>query len=169
MIELKPFTESDFTRLINWIDSPRFLIQWGAWKFKYPLDNTQLNEYLSETKGETPKRMVFKGIKIGTNEVIGHIELDNINRTNSSASVCRVLVGPPDLKGRGFGSAMVREIVSIGFDQLALHRIDLQVYEFNKAAIACYEKVGFVKEGLLRKYREVDNEYWNLTWMGLLK
>lgn len=40
---------------------------------------------------------------------------------------------------------------------------------FNVSAIACYEKVGFIKEGLLRDSRKNDDEYWNLWEMSILE
>lgn len=64
---------------------------------------------------------------------------------------------------------MVRKIVEIGFEQLGLHRIELVVFDFNEAAIRCYEKCGFVKEGLLRDARRVGNEYWSLYIMSILE
>ena len=45
----------------------------------------------------------------------------------------------------------------------------LGVFDFNTAAIKCYEKVGFKKEGLLRDARKNGNEYWNLIEMGILE
>ena len=81
--------------------------------------------------------------------VVGHIELNDIDMRNNSATVCRVLVGEPSLRGKGIGIQMLRRLLQIGFDGLGLHRIDLVVFDFNRAAIKCYEGVGFVKEGRL--------------------
>lgn len=64
---------------------------------------------------------------------------------------------------------MVRKLLEIGFSQLGLHRIDLRVYEFNASATSCYEKVGFVREGLMRKVQKVDGEYWDAVVMSILK
>ena len=64
---------------------------------------------------------------------------------------------------------MARQIVEIGFNQYDLHRIELKVYDFNLVAISCYQKVGFVKEGLLREAQREGDEYWNVVLMGILK
>ena len=101
--------------------------------------------------------------------MVGHIELNNIDLRNKSARVCRVLVGEPSLRGRGIGTQMMRRLLKIGFDQLGLHRIDLFVFDFNKAAIRCYEKLGFVKEGHLREVRRIGGEYWSLYHMSILE
>lgn len=48
------------------------------------------------------------------------------------------------------------------------HKISLQVWPHNEAAIALYEKFGFEHEGLLRKhYRRKNGELWDALVMGL--
>jgi len=80
------------------------------------------------------------------------------------------------LRGGRIPSESVAELVGIcgqalhiGFDDLGLHRIDLGVYDFNTAAIRCYELEGFVKEGHLRQARRVGDEIWSLDLMGILE
>ncbi|HEC86607.1 MAG TPA: N-acetyltransferase [Thermoplasmatales archaeon] len=169
MIELQPFTKSDFQRLINWIDSPELLLQWGGPTFFYPLDESQLEQYLGESEGIKPKKMIFKAIDNETRNVVGHIEIDNIDRKSNSARICRVLVGSPNLRNRGIGSLIMKAILKICFRQLKLHRVELQVWSVNKSAIACYEKIGFVKEGLLRDARRMGNRYYNVYQMSMLE
>lgn len=44
-----------------------------------------------------------------------------------------------------------------------------QIDNLNKSAISCYEKIGFVKEGLLRESKRVGETYWNLWEMSMLE
>ncbi len=64
---------------------------------------------------------------------------------------------------------MIEEILKIAFKELNLHRVSLGVFDFNYSAIACYEKAGFIKEGLLRDARKTGNEYWSLWEMSILE
>ncbi|GET35556.1 putative acetyltransferase [Microseira wollei NIES-4236] len=73
------------------------------------------------------------------------------------------------MRGQGIGTEMVRKTLAIGFDRLDLHRISIGVFDFNKEAIACYEKVGFVKEGYLRESWRVGDEYWSIYIMSMLE
>jgi RimJ/RimL family protein N-acetyltransferase len=73
------------------------------------------------------------------------------------------------MRGQGIGRLMIEEILKIAFRELKLHRVSLGVFDFNKSAIACYEKAGFVKEGLLRDSVRMGNEYWNLWEMSILE
>lgn len=63
---------------------------------------------------------------------------------------------------------MLHEVLTYGFDVLHLHRIELVVFDFNKPAIACYEKAGFRAEGHLRDVVRIGDKYWNWILMSVL-
>lgn len=169
MVELKYFERSDFKQLINWIDSPAFLLQWGGPGFDYPLNDSQLEKYIENANNENGETMVYKVIDHETGETIGHISLGKIDRKNKSARVGKVLVGDKNTRGKGIGQQMIKEILKIAFDELQLHRVSLGVFDFNVSAIACYEKAGFIKEGFLRDSRKNGEEYWSLWEMSILE
>lgn len=154
--------------MISWVKSPEFLLQWAGPIFKYPLDNSQLGEYINGAEGDFVKRRIFKLIVADSNEVVGHIELNDIDEKNKSATLCRVLIGAPSLRGKGTGTQMVTKLLAIGFEQSGLHRIDLVVFDFNKAAINCYKRAGFKIEGRLRDARRFGDQYWSLYQMSIL-
>jgi RimJ/RimL family protein N-acetyltransferase len=168
-IDLRPFGRPDFARLIGWITSPEFLLQWAGPIFTYPLNEAQLLTYILGSEGPNSTKRIFKAVDVNKDRVVGHIELNNIDPLNRSASICRVLVGDPFLRGRGVGTQMMKKVLEIGFDQLKLHRIDLVVFDFNNVAIRCYERLGFVKEGHLREIRRIGEEYWSLYQMSILE
>ena len=169
MVVLEPFTEADFDRLIGWIPSSEFLLQWAGPDFEYPLTRERLSEHLTDAQGDLPSKLIYKVVDSEDGTVIGYIELAAIDRCNGSARVCRVLVGDPAYRGRGVGTVMMEKIVEIGFCRLDLHRIELAVFDFNTSAIRCYEKVGFVKEGHLRECRKADDGYWSFYIMAILR
>jgi RimJ/RimL family protein N-acetyltransferase len=50
-----------------------------------------------------------------------------------------------------------------------VHKLSLEVFPSNEAAIALYRKFGFVEEGRLRShYRRQSGELWDVLVMGLL-
>lgn len=162
MIRLEPFERSDFKQLIAWIDSPEFMVQWGGKTFSYPLTDQQLESYINSDT------LSYRVVYEENNEVIGHISLTP-DPENQSGRIGKVIVGNKHLQGLGIGQQMIRQVLDIAFGQLNVHRVSLGVFDFNHAAIACYEKAGFVKEGMLREARKVGNEFWNLWEMGILE
>jgi RimJ/RimL family protein N-acetyltransferase len=64
---------------------------------------------------------------------------------------------------------MISKVLDIGFYELNLSRIELNVYTYNTPAFKCYEKLGFQREGLKRKVTKYKDEYWDGYIYGLLK
>lgn len=50
-------------------------------------------------------------------------------------------------QGRGIGRALVGELVAIAEDWMDIRRLELTVFTDNAAAIALYERLGFIREG----------------------
>lgn len=169
MVKLQYFERSDFNQLIQWIGSPEFLLQWGGPGFDYPLNDAQLEKYIENANSDDAETLVYKVIDGDNGDVIGHISLGKIDRRNKSARIGKVLIGNQNVRGKGTGQQMIRELLKIAFDELHLHRVSLGVFDFNLSAIACYEKAGFRKEGLLRDSRKNGEEYWSLWEMSILE
>ena len=74
----------------------------------------------------------------------------------------------PPFRGRGLGKALmevtVREALRNG-----LIRIKLGVFSDNTRAIALYEKIGFVREGVLRDHVLIDGHYQDLIMMAMVR
>lgn len=69
-------------------------------------------------------------------------------------------------RGRGVGSALVRAAIERARGQ-GLHKLCLEVFPTNTAAIGLYRKFGFVEEGRRSKhYRRASGELWDAIVMG---
>ena len=172
MIRLEYMTRDDFVKVLDWNKNttPEFLLQWAGPMFEYPLTEEQLGTYFSRGVNEQESdTFVYKIVEAEINQCVGMIELGKIDRRNKSGRVGRFLIGEQDFRGRGIGQLVLQTIIGIGFEEFGLHRISLGVFDFNQPAIRCYEKVGFVKEGLLRDSRKVGYCYWSLYEMSILE
>lgn len=171
MIKLEYFDREDFQQLIEWMNSEHLITNWAGSLFKYPLTEDSLDWYIEDTNNiKSSDSFIYKAVSTATGKTVGHISLGSISDKNKSARISRVLVGNTAERGKGVCTGMIKAILKIGFEDLQLHRISLGVYDFNTAAIRCYEKCGFVKEGLMRDVlRYADNTYWNLIEMSILE
>ena len=98
---------------------------------------------------------------------IGEAVLNEINWRNRAASF-RIALAGSRFFGQGYGTEATRLIVTYGFEQLGLHRIELEVFAFNPRAQRVYEKVGFVREGVRRDALFWDGAFHDAMIMGLL-
>ena len=72
-----------------------------------------------------------------------------------------------DWRGHGVGSALLREAISRARRQ-GLHKLCLEVFAHNTAAIALYRRCGFAEEGRrVGQYRRASGELWDSIVMGL--
>jgi RimJ/RimL family protein N-acetyltransferase len=70
-------------------------------------------------------------------------------------------------RGRGVGRALLAEAIDRA-RAAGAHKVALQVWPHNAAAIALYERFGFEREGYLqRHYRRRSGELWDAIIMGL--
>ena len=70
-------------------------------------------------------------------------------------------------RGHGVGGALLAEAIERA-GAAGAHKLALQVWPHNTAAIALYERFGFRREGYLRRhYRRRSGELWDAVIMGL--
>jgi len=89
--------------------------------------------------------------------VLGMFKLIQLDHRSSHVAYLGGLAIHPDFAGRGYGNKMMEEIIELG-RQINLLRIELTVDVINNKAIRLYEKAGFVKEGILKKYTWLKSE-----------
>ena len=70
---------------------------------------------------------------------------------------------------KGLGTEATNLVLEYAFNTLSLHRVELRVLEYNKRAIACYKKCGFVIEGLERDSALVEDKWESDVMMSILE
>ncbi|QCE40359.1 GNAT family N-acetyltransferase [Psychroserpens sp. NJDZ02] len=133
------------------------LIQFAGQVFTFPIDQKQVELYLSDSN-----RTVFK-IENENNETVGIAEI-SIPEENS-AKLARILIGEKSMRGKGIGTVLINKLTEYAFNNLKKERIILNVYSWNIGAIKCYEKVGFSKTDKPIKYVKVGNVEWETIEM----
>jgi RimJ/RimL family protein N-acetyltransferase len=103
----------------------------------------------------------------GTGRCVGEVVLNDLDAGNDSCNF-RILIGPEG-RDRGLGGEATRLVLDHAFRTTGLHRIGLEVYEFNPRARRVYEKAGFRAEGVLRDALRFDDVRINAVVMSLLR
>lgn len=97
----------------------------------------------------------------------GEVVLNELDRDNQACNFGILLCGDSD-RGRGLGTEATRLILAHAFESVGLHRVDLEVYQFNPRARRVYEKVGFIYEGIRRAALLWDGEWIDAHVMSIL-
>jgi RimJ/RimL family protein N-acetyltransferase len=73
----------------------------------------------------------------------------------------------PEFRGRGLGKRIALETIRAA-RAAGLERIELEVFASNGRAIALYQSLGFVVEGVKKRSRKIDGQYDDNVCMALL-
>jgi RimJ/RimL family protein N-acetyltransferase len=163
-IYLRPLDLADTPVLMTWMNDPEVTRQLRAYR---PIMRLAEEEFLR--KLSTSETDVALGIMVREPEqFIGVTGLHRLDIRNRHAEF-GITIGEKSAWGKGHGTEATRLMVQYAFDRLNLHRVWLNVYEFNERARHVYEKVGFRMEGRLRQDTYRDGRYWDTFVMGVLR
>ncbi len=73
----------------------------------------------------------------------------------------------PAYRGQGLGRRLMETTLRAA-QKTGFARVELDVYEDNSRAIALYEKLGFVREGIIRRAARIDGRFIDAIGMALL-
>jgi ribosomal protein S18 acetylase RimI-like enzyme len=133
----------------------------GRWiSVEAPVDVAQRRRRMvEELEGEQTVMLVAEA----GGELVGQLDL---RLARYGVADLGMLVAP-GWRRRGVGSALMAEAITRA-RAAGAHKLTLQVWPHNTAALALYERFGFQREGYLRRhYRRRSGELWDAVVMGL--
>ncbi len=134
-----------------------------------PISRRELKEDMEKNlEKDRPDFIPFSIHTLAENRLIGDIALFFIRWTHGDSFV-GIGIQERELWGKGYGTDAMRVILRYAFAELNLHRVSLDVYEYNPRAIRSYEKCGFKLEGRARKSLNRFGRRWDDIHMGVLR
>ena len=115
-----------------------------------------------------PPASMFLIRTLEDDRLIGDVGLDPV-RDGHGDTFLGIGIGEREYWGKGYGSDAMRVILRYAFTEQNLHRVSLNVFEYNPRAIRSYEKVGFKHEGRSRGVLHRAGRRWDLIFMGILR
>lgn len=170
-ITLEPLLEEDYPLVVEWINAhdKDFIFQWAGNVYSYPLTEKQMKEhYCNGINSMESGVFIYKILEKDTQDTIGTIQLGRIDMSKHEGYIGRFLMKNEDYRGKGIGTAVLNELVRIGFEQFNLKVLKLYVFHLNTQAIRCYKKVGFIQGEIQENvYQSLRGDYWNRIEMVL--
>lgn len=163
LVTLRQLTGDDAPALLPMLEDEETARLTGS-RLKPPMAELARSWYTS--RPDQHDRLDLAIVDRATGDVSGEVVLNEWDEDNESCSFRICLV--PGSYGRGLGTEATRLIVGYAFEELALHRVSLEVYAFNPRARRTYEKVGFVTEGVLRDELRWGDERVDCFMMSIL-
>lgn len=70
---------------------------------------------------------------------------------------------------KGYAAAAIQLVLKYYFEERRYQKATVSVHSYNEASIALHEKLGFRREGTLRRMIYTNGEYFDQLWYGLTR
>lgn len=143
MITTERLTLEDFT-----LDDAFEIEQWGKHTDERlidynlsDLDDFEIKMWYRQKR--EMKTQKYFAIRDKSRKLVGYVGLKQYDKFTKTAFLGIVL--DPNEMDKSYGEESIKALITMGFTVYGLDRIFLNVNNFNKRAIKCYEKCGFRK------------------------
>jgi RimJ/RimL family protein N-acetyltransferase len=155
-IIIRRTTESDLEFVLSTEHADEnkcFIIPWARTRHEKALQDADILHFIVE--------------RVGDGERLGYGIIAGLLNPHSSIEFQRIVITQ---KNKGYGRKVLRLIKKWAFESLDVHRMWLDVKDFNHRARTLYASEGFVVEGTLRECLKADDgSFESLVVMSLLK
>lgn len=166
-ISLRMLTARDALRLFTLTkDSREHLNEWLPWVGMIQSEEDSLRFIKQTLRDYLDFHKVTMGITYH-GELVGVIGFNRIDTTNKIASIGYWLA--KDFGGIGIMTRAVAAIMTYGFSNLLLNKIEIRVATGNKRSRAIPERLNFVQEGIIREAEKLNSTFVDHVLYGMLK
>jgi RimJ/RimL family protein N-acetyltransferase len=161
-VRLRPITEADLPDYVAWLNDPEV---------------TQFLHLEGPVTLEDERKWFASVNSPDCNARNWAIEVDGRHignwalRPDESGEIAGfgIVIGDKTQWAKGYGTATLREVLRIGFEEMKLQRIHLTAFAANTRGIRCYEKCGFQHEGVRRRHHLKRGKWCDMVCMGILR
>jgi RimJ/RimL family protein N-acetyltransferase len=169
-VVLRPFEPGDVEAMTEAIADPEVRRLTGSChssaEAAEPPDLDLLRDWYA-TRNDQVDRLDLAVVDRSSGGCVGEVVLNEWEEADASVNF-RILIGPRG-RDRGLGTEATRLVLEHAFEALGLHRVSLEVFDFNPRGRRAYAKVGFVQEGVRRDALRFDGEWVDSVVMAVLE
>jgi ribosomal-protein-serine acetyltransferase len=163
---LRSFAEDDAEELYRVVETNRaYLAEWLPWAGESSLET--IRAFLGHARHQTETDEGFQAAIVDASGAIaGTVGFHGVDWNNRSTSIGYWLA--EDRQGHGTMTEAVRALTTHAFDVWQLNRVEIRVAVENARSARVPERLGFVKEGVLRQVeRHGDGYKDNIVYSAL--
>jgi len=172
-ITFKAVTRDDVHRIRQWLQDEEISESWfGRYSYGdpahlgyHPEEVLDISDEMWEEVFNNPEHRMLS-IYSESGEHIGEVHVA-IEESLGDGHLS-ILIGRKDLWHQGYGTSGTKAALDLAFTEWGLYRVWVDVPEYNKAALAMCEHLGFAHEGTLRKSRPHEGSRFDSVVMGML-
>ena len=161
-VVLRPLEREHLARCVKWFNDREVTLFLAR---DEPLSMEQEERWFAEYRSKVDEEIYAIEVE---GDHVGNVGLHGIDRANRRASL-GIVIGEKDRWSKGYGTDAMRTVLRYAFRELHLHKVNLDVLDYNERAIRLYERCGFSREGLRREELWKRGRFVNLVRMSLLE
>jgi [ribosomal protein S5]-alanine N-acetyltransferase len=165
-VRLRPLREDDADDLFALQSDARVMRYWSHPPWTEREQAVQRIKQLARDL-KTSEFYPWAVTKAGHDALIGTVSVFAVNHEQRRAEIGYALSS--SCWGLGYASEMLRAAIEFAFGPLDLARLEADIDPRNTASCRLIERVGFVREGLLRERWRVAGEVTDSAMYGLLR
>ncbi|GKX31079.1 50S ribosomal protein L7 serine acetyltransferase [Vallitalea longa] len=166
-LELKLLNVKDAEELHSLIEDNReYLLKWLPWVY--------INKSIEDTKDFVLSSMKQYGENKGysaaicyDDKIVGVIGLQCLNLQHKHVSIGYWLA--EDYQGKGIMTKCCTALINDAFNNYELERVEIRCAEKNYKSRAIPERLGFIKEGIIRNIECLNEKYVSHVVYGMLR
>ena len=145
---LRPLRDADAAALHALFADPQVVRYWtsGPWS-SADASSSAIRADREEMRAGTRLRLGV--VRLADDRLVGACTLSQLEWPSGRAELTYALA--PPVWGRGYAAEAVGELLRYAFDTLGLRRIEADADPRNNASVRLLQRLGFVREGLLRE------------------
>jgi len=166
-IEIRLFEMKDAEELFAAVDSERaYLREWLPW-VDYSRSPDDVRHFIERVRGQFDANQGPQSGLWVDGRISGAVGCHPIDWPNRHCSVGYWMKAT--LQGRGIMTRACTTLLDYLFDELGLHRVTIQCGTGNRKSCAIPERLGFVREGVIRQGEWVNDRWLDMVIWGMLE
>jgi RimJ/RimL family protein N-acetyltransferase len=162
---LRALEASDLDRCYKWMNDPVIV---RTLKSRYPIPFQQEAAWLEDATTPSPVARYFAIERKDDRHHIGNASLHDIDWVSRTCWF-GLFIGEPTAWNRGYGRDAVSTLVRFAFDEMNLHKVRINVFDYNEKARHLLESLGFVQEGKLRRDFYREGEWQDIVILSIFR
>ncbi len=159
-ISLAPLRKQSLKRVREWMGNAEIAFNLGV---RSPVSEAAQARWWREYKKDRGKEVYeirYRGIHIG------NVSIDAISLRDGTARLT-IFIGEGSYRAKGIGERALRLFLYYLFQYRRFRKIYLLVHAVNIPAIKVYRRVGFRKEGLLKRHEIIEGKELDKYFMSI--
>lgn len=167
-VYLRVIERDDLEKLRQWRNLPNFKRNFREYR---EISDTMQNNWFDHIVNGDKGTIMYSICSTENDELLGCCGLCYINWVQRYADLS-LYIGYKEayIDDEGYAEEACKLLFDYGFNELNLHKIWTELYEYDNAKVDFYmNKFGFKKDGFLRDNHYMDGRWWGSWMLSLLK